>query len=80
MQMQNNTFIAIENCRVELQMRTIQFRWKITELTWKLLNTNRKFIQYTMEKIKYCKLGHGTDIFCKKINQLPIVLSVCQVI
>lgn len=52
-------------------MRTIQFRWKITELTWKLSNTNIKFIQYTMEKIKYCKLGHGTDIFCKKEIQLP---------
>lgn len=56
-------------------MRTIQFKWKITELTCKLLNTNR-FIQYTMKKIKYCKLGRGTDIFCKK-EILPINCFEC---
>lgn len=30
-----------------------------------------------MEKIKYCKLGHGTDIFCKKINQLTTYCFEC---
>lgn len=30
-----------------------------------------------MEKIKYCKLGHGTDILCKKEIQLPINCFEC---
>lgn len=30
-----------------------------------------------MEKIKYCKLGYGTDIFCKKEIQLPINCFEC---
>lgn len=57
--MQNNTFIAIKkNYRIELQMRTIQFRWKITELTWKLLNMNRNTIYNGKDQIYQTWIWH----------------------